>query len=42
VNANWSDDIKYSLTKYNRNVFFKAKVFVREIGYKLLCFKVVY
>lgn len=42
VNANWSDDkifINDSLTQFNRNLFFKAKVVAREKGYKFVWFK---
>ncbi|KAF0748807.1 E3 ubiquitin-protein ligase TRAIP-like [Aphis craccivora] len=36
VNTNWSDDKIYmndSLTQFNRNLFFKAKIFARDVGY---------
>ncbi|VVC24636.1 Hypothetical protein CINCED_3A014048 [Cinara cedri] len=39
---NWSDDKIYmnnSLTQFNRNLFFKAKVLAREVGYKYVWFR---
>ncbi|XP_026821659.1 uncharacterized protein LOC113560080 [Rhopalosiphum maidis] len=42
VNINWSDDKIYmndSLTQFNRNLFFKARVFTRDVGYKFVWFK---
>uniref|UniRef100_A0A2S2NLJ2 PHD-type domain-containing protein n=1 Tax=Schizaphis graminum TaxID=13262 RepID=A0A2S2NLJ2_SCHGA len=42
VNTNWSDDKIYmndSLTQFNRNLFFKARVFARDAGYKFVWFK---
>jgi len=40
-NTNWSDDkihMNDSLTQFNRNLFFKARVVAREMGYKYVWF----
>jgi len=42
VNANWNNDKIYindCLTLFNRNLFFKAKVFAREKSFKFVWFK---
>lgn len=42
VNANWNNDKIYIndyLTLFNRNLFFKAKVFAREKSFKFVWFK---
>lgn len=42
VNANWNNNTIYindSLTYFNRNLFFKAKAFARDKGFKFIWFK---
>jgi regulator of replication initiation timing len=42
VNNNWNNDNIYindSLTQYNRNLFFKTRVYARDFGYKFVWFK---
>ncbi|VVC29231.1 Hypothetical protein CINCED_3A017206 [Cinara cedri] len=42
VNTNWSDDkifMNDSLTAFNRNLFFKARVLAHEVGYKYVWFR---
>jgi len=42
VNASWNRDAIYindNLTQFNRNLFFKTKIFARRFGYKFVWFK---
>lgn len=42
VNSNWNDEKIYindSLTQFNKNLFFKARAFARDKGYKFVWFR---